>query len=134
MKRLLVIVLALALVAGSVVPAAASAKAVGRWEGLAIGLGAVSLYNLFSYGAFTPVVPPSYTYAPTVAYPPTVVYAPPVVYQPPVICVPPAYYGYPPVYGYPPPQVWVPGYRSPRSWGHGYRDHGRWDHGHWDDD
>jgi hypothetical protein len=30
----------------------------GRWEGFAIGLGAVTLYNLFGHGQFSPVIPP----------------------------------------------------------------------------
>lgn len=30
----------------------------GRWEGVAIGLGAVTLYNLFQHGYPSPVIPP----------------------------------------------------------------------------
>lgn len=128
MKRLLIVVLVAALVAGSVVPAAAGSKARGRWEGLAIGLGAVSLYNLFSHGMFAPVVPPrAYAAAPTVVY-----QQPAVVYQAPAaVCPPPAYQGgcgpdYGPDYGpgyYGPERVWVPGY---------YERHERWIPGHWE--
>src|SRR3972149_1888736 len=99
MKRLLIILLAVVVLAGLVAPAEGGhgrgrwgGHGGGHWEGLAIGLGAVSLYNLFSYGMFAPVVPP-YTYGP-----PAAVYAPPVVYQQPavvyqaptVVCPPPA--------------------------------------------
>jgi hypothetical protein len=146
MKRLLIILLALTLLVGSVAPAAAGSKARGRWEGLAIGLGAVSLYNLFSYGMFAPVVPP-HTYGPY-GPAPAVVYSPPVVYQqpaviyqaPPVVCPPPVYYdncnpgyyqdqgyyadpGYYRDYG--PERVWVPGHRER---------HHRWTPGHWERD
>ena len=34
----------------------------GRWEGVAIGLGAVTLYNLFHHGYPLPVIPPHGTY------------------------------------------------------------------------
>jgi hypothetical protein len=128
MRKLTCFALAAALVAASVMPAEASAKARGRWEGLAIGLGAVSLYNLFSYGTFSPVVPPggaygAYSQAPTVVYQqPTVVYQQPaVVYQQaPVVYGPPSNR---PVYeeyeddcrG--PETVWVPGHwRTRRHW------------------
>lgn len=130
MKRLLIILLAVVVLAGLVAPAEAGhgGHGRGRWEGLAIGLGAVSLYNLFSYGMFAPVVPP-YTYGP-----PAAVYAPPVVYQQPavvyqaptVVCPPPAYYGCPPpvpVQDYGPERVWAPGY---------WQEQHRWVPGHWD--
>jgi hypothetical protein len=47
----------------------------GRWEGVAIGLGAVTLYNLFEHGLFSPVIPPRRPYG-------THVYSPPVVHEP----------------------------------------------------
>jgi hypothetical protein len=34
----------------------------GRWEGIAIGLGAVSLYNLFQHGQLSPVIPSQRSY------------------------------------------------------------------------
>lgn len=43
----------------------------GRWEGIAIGLGAVTLYNLFQHGQFSPVITPQRVYQ-----------SPPVVCQP----------------------------------------------------
>jgi hypothetical protein len=44
----------------------------GRWEGVAIGLGAVTLYNLFQYGYPSPIIlPPRGYYRP-----------PPVVHRP----------------------------------------------------
>jgi len=126
MKRMLVMLLALCLALSWVVPAQAGAKAVGRWEGLAIGLGAVSLYNLFSYGAFTPVVPPYAAPAMVYQAPPVIYQVPPVVYeQPPMGCPPPAYYDEgPPGYGYGGPErVWVPGH---------WERHHRWTPGHWE--
>jgi len=48
----------------------------GRWEGIAIGLGAVTVYNLFEHGLFSPVIPPQrvhrghgYPYPPVVHKP-----------------------------------------------------------------
>ncbi len=49
----------------------------GRWEGVAIGLGAVTLYNLFQYGYPSPVLPPQHGYHGGPVYP-----SPPVVFQP----------------------------------------------------
>jgi len=152
MKRLLVLMLAVALVAASSLPVHASPKAVGRWQGVAIGLGAVSLYNLFNYGAFTPVVPPRYAVpAPAVVYSaPPVIYQAPIVYQAPMVyqapaCPPPAYYDdrcgdshgddgyYSDRYGdsrcynnrnvCAPERVWAPGYWQERH---------RWVPGHWE--
>lgn len=47
----------------------------GRWEGFAIGLGAVTLYNLFEHGYFSPVIPPHRAHR-------IYVYPPPVVHKP----------------------------------------------------
>ena len=55
----------------------ASDRVRGRWEGVAIGLGAVTLYNLFQYGHPLPVLPPHHGYYGGPADP-----SPPVVYQP----------------------------------------------------
>jgi hypothetical protein len=84
----------------------------GRWEGLALGLGAVSLYNLFSYGTFAPVVPPRYGPAPGVIYAPPVVYqSPPVVYgAPTVVCPPPDDYDDDECCEHRPERAWVPGH------------------------
>ena len=49
----------------------------GRWEGVAIGFGAVTLYNLFQYGYPSPVIPPYHTHYGVSAYS-----SPPVVCQP----------------------------------------------------
>ncbi|NIS72536.1 MAG: hypothetical protein GTO12_27450, partial [Proteobacteria bacterium] len=49
----------------------------GRWQGFAIGLGAVTLYNLFEHGQFSPVIPPHKAYKKHGYY-----YPPPVVYEP----------------------------------------------------
>jgi hypothetical protein len=48
----------------------------GRWEGFAIGLGAVTLYNLFEHGTFSPVIPPHRGHERRVYYPPPVVHEP----------------------------------------------------------
>jgi len=46
----------------------------GRWEGVAIGLGAATLYNLFAHGRPSPVIPPprSHYSKPVPCYPPVV--------------------------------------------------------------
>ena len=49
----------------------------GRWEGVAIGLGAVTLYNLFQYGHPSPVIPPNHSHYGGPYHQP-----PPAVYQP----------------------------------------------------
>jgi hypothetical protein len=118
MKRLLAIMLAVGLVAASVVPAGAG----HRGRGHAIRRGGVSFHNHFSYGMFSPVVFPrfasvwGYYASPTYFYQAPVLYSPPVVYQAPVVC-PPAY-ECPPDDGWTPRErVWVPGYwTTNRTW------------------
>jgi hypothetical protein len=48
----------------------------GRWEGFAIGLGAVTLYNLFQHGQFSPVIPPQRAYESHVDHHPVVIHRP----------------------------------------------------------
>jgi len=48
----------------------------GRWQGFAFGLGAVTLYNLFEHGKFSPVIPPGHVYKRHGHYHPPVVYEP----------------------------------------------------------
>lgn len=48
----------------------------GRWEGVAIGLGAVTLYNLFHHGFPLPIIPPHGTYERHIYYHPPVVHEP----------------------------------------------------------
>lgn len=48
----------------------------GRWEGFAIGLGAVTLYNLFGHGYFSPVIPPNRVHVRHVYHHPPVVHEP----------------------------------------------------------
>ncbi|NIS60155.1 MAG: hypothetical protein GTO13_05450 [Proteobacteria bacterium] len=48
----------------------------GRWEGVAIGLGAITLYNLFHHGYPLPVIPPHGIYERHISYPPPVLHRP----------------------------------------------------------
>ncbi len=57
-------------------PSFAGDRGRGRWEGFAIGLGAVTLYNLFEHGKFSPVIPPHGGYERHRHYHPPVVYEP----------------------------------------------------------
>jgi len=77
MKRWVIIGLLLAgMVFNSVSLSFGDDRVRGRWEGVAIGLGAVTLSNLFHYGYPSPVLPPQPGYHGPV-HP-----SPPVVYQP----------------------------------------------------
>lgn len=82
----------------------------GRWEGLAIGLGAVTLYNLFEHGTFSPVIPP---YRPHRKH----VYHPPVVHEPS---------GHWEIH-----REWVPEQKE-RLWVPGHYEDGYWVKGHYE--
>jgi hypothetical protein len=74
MKRWAIIGLAAVMLLTQTSVSFADDRVRGRWEGVAIGLGAVTLYNLFIHGQFSPVLPAergSYER-----------HYPPVVYQP----------------------------------------------------
>jgi hypothetical protein len=78
MKRWVIIgLLVVGMLLNSVSLSFADDRVRGRWEGVAIGLGAVTLYNLFQYGHPSPVIPPNHSY-----YGGPVHHAPPVVSQP----------------------------------------------------
>ncbi len=78
MKRWVVIgLLVLGMLLNSVSYSFADDRVRGRWEGVAIGLGAVTLYNLFQYGYPSPVLPPPHGYLRGPIHP-----SPPVVYLP----------------------------------------------------
>ena len=51
-------------------------RARGRWEGFAMGLGAVTLYNLFQHGHFSPVIPTHRAHERHIYYHPPVVHKP----------------------------------------------------------
>ena len=78
----------------------------GRWEGVAIGLGAVTLYNLFQHGLPSPVLPPQPGY-----------HGRPVPPSPPVVCHPAGHWEI--------HRVWVPERREhvwiPAHYENGYR-------------
>jgi hypothetical protein len=83
----------------------------GRWEGFAIGLGAVTLYNLFGHGVFSPVVPPHRSYE-------THVY-----HHPPVVHEPSGHWET--------RQEWIPERRE-RVWVPGHYEDGYWVKGHYE--
>ncbi len=75
MKRWVIVgLLVVGMLISSLSPSFAGDRARGRWEGVAIGLGAVTLYNVFQYGYPSPVIPPQPSH-----------YAGPVHYSPPVV-------------------------------------------------
>jgi len=92
----------------------------GRWEGFAIGLGAVTLYNLFGHGYFSPVIPPHRGY---VYYHPPVVYRTHVYHHPPVIHVPSGHWQI--------HREWIPE-REERVWVPGHYENGYWVKGHYE--
>jgi len=78
MKRWVIVgLLVVGMLFNSVSFSFASDRVRGRWEGVAIGLGAVTLYNLFQYGHPSPVIPPPHSHYGVPAHQP-----PPPVYQP----------------------------------------------------
>ncbi len=78
MKRIVIIGLIVGMLLAQSTFSFAGDRVRGRWEGVAIGLGAVSLYNLFSHGQLSPVIPPPKPYyeRPVQHHPPVVVYQP----------------------------------------------------------
>lgn len=81
----------------------------GRWEGFAIGLGAVTVYNLFEHGVFSPIIPPHRTYERHVHQHPPVVYEPSGHWE--IL------------------REWIPE-REERVWVSGHYENGHWVKGH----
>ena len=81
----------------------------GRWEGLAIGLGAVTLYNLFGHGYFSPVIPPHRVYERHVYHGPPVVHKPSGHWEIRQEWIPERR-----------ERVWVPGYHEDHYWVKGH--------------
>ena len=112
MKRWVIVGLLVAgMLLSSVSPSFASDRVRGRWEGVAIGLGAVTLYNLFQYGLPSPVLPPPRGYYGVPVPPP-----PPVVYRPA---------GHWEIH-----RVWVPERRE-HAWIPAHYENGYWIGGHY---
>lgn len=82
----------------------------GRWEGFAIGLGAVTLYNLFEHGQFSPVIPP---HRPDRTH----------VHHPPVVHEPSGHWEI--------EREWIPEQRE-QVWIPGHREDGYWVKGHYE--
>jgi hypothetical protein len=78
MKRVVIIALIAGILLAQSALSFAGDRVRGRWEGVVIGLGAVSLYNLFSHGQLSPVLPPAKPYyeGPARHHPPVVVTQP----------------------------------------------------------
>jgi len=93
-------------------PSFANDRVRGRWEGLAIGLGAVTLYNLFQHGQPSPVIPPSRGY-----------YGTPIHPSPPVVCQPAGHWEI--------RRVWIPERRQ-EVWIWGHFENGYWVNGHYE--
>jgi hypothetical protein len=96
-------------------------RARGRWEGFAIGLGAVTVYNLFEHGIFSPVIPPQRVYEEHVYHQPPVVYRTDVYHHGPVVYEPRGHWE---IY-----REWVPKSRE-RVWVPRHREKGYWVRGH----
>ena len=85
----------------------------GRWEGVAIGLGAVTLYNFFQYGQFSPVILPHGAYGKPI-HP----YSAPAAVRPPS--------GHWEIR-----RIWIPESRE-KVWIPGHYRHGYWVKGHYE--
>ena len=74
MKRWAIVGLAAILLLTQTSVSFADDRVRARWEGVAIGLGVVTLYNLFAHGQLSPVIPPQRGYGerPTHHFPPAV--------------------------------------------------------------
>jgi len=81
----------------------------GRWEGVAIGLGAVTLYNLFQHGYPSPIILPHH------GYPRPIYHRPPAVHRPS---------GHWEIH-----REWIPERRE-RVWIPGHYEDGYWVEGH----
>ena len=97
-------------------------RARGRWEGFAIGLGAVTAYNLVEHGIFSPVIPRERAYEKEVYHEPPVVYGRHVDHHPAKVYKPSGHWEI--------HQEWIPKKRQ-RVWVPRHRENGYWVKGHY---
>jgi hypothetical protein len=83
----------------------------GRWEGVAIGLGAVTLYNLLQYGYPSPIIPPPHSH-----------YGAPLHHSPPVVSRPAGHWAI--------HRVWIPERRE-HVWVPAHYENGYWVSGYY---
>ncbi|NIM98903.1 MAG: hypothetical protein GTO24_12725 [candidate division Zixibacteria bacterium] len=118
MKRRILVGLIGAMVLALASVSFAGDRAKGRWQGFAIGLGAVTVYNLFENGIFSPVIPPRRA---NVHHHRPVVYKTPVYHHPPVVHEPSGHWE---IHG-----EWIPE-REEHVWVPGHYENGYWVKGH----
>ena len=112
MKRWVIIgLLVLGMLFNSVSYSFADDRVRGRWEGVAIGLGAVTLYNLFQYGYPSPIIPPYHSH-----------YGGPVHHSPPVVSQPAGHWEI--------HRVWIPERRE-HVWVPAHYENGYWVSGYY---